>query len=125
MSTHESFNALPRLVKCVAVAAALTLPSAAALSESMDLVKLRDDQNIDHPGRESVHAPVATIVVMPVENPLVYGRAGGYVGADRAAVLESRTSRTSRHRKDRRIRDRSPWPKRTPMRARRHSRLQR
>ena len=92
MSTHESFNALPRLVKSIAVAAALTLPSAAVLSESMDSVKFRADQNIDHPGRDSVYAPLATIVVTPVENPQVYGRAGGYVGADRAAVLESRTS---------------------------------
>ena len=93
MSTHESFNALPRLATSIAVAAALTLPSAAALSESMDVVKARADQNVDHPGRDSVYAPVGTLVATPVKDPQQYGRAGGYVGADRVTVLELGASR--------------------------------
>ena len=95
MSTHESFNAFPRLVKSIVVAAALTLPSAAALSESMDVVKARADQNIDRQGRDSVYAPVGTLVATPVKDPQQYGRAGGYVGADRVTVLEPGTSQPS------------------------------
>ena len=88
MSTHESFSALPRLAKSIAVAAALILPSAAALSESMDVVRARADQSIDRPGRDSVYAPVGTLVATPVKEPQQYGRAGGYVGADRVTALE-------------------------------------
>jgi hypothetical protein len=95
MSTHESFNAIPRLVKSIAVAAALTLPSAVALSESMDVVKARADQNIDRQGRDSVYAPMGTLVATPVKDPQQYGRAGGYVGADRVTVLEPGTSQPS------------------------------
>ena len=87
MSTRESYKALPRHVKSMVVAAALVLPSAAALSESMDTVKVQPDQIINHPGRDSVHAPVGSIVATPVKDPQQYGRAGGYVGADRAPVL--------------------------------------
>jgi hypothetical protein len=99
MSIHESFNAVPRLVKSIAVAAALTLPNAAALSESMDVVKARADQNadqnIDRQGRDSVYAPMGTLVATPVTDPQQYGRAGGYVGADRVTVLEPGTSQPS------------------------------
>ena len=95
MNTQENFNTVPRLVKCLVVAAALTLPSAAALSESADAVKARADQSIDHPGRDSVYAPLGELVATPVKEPQRYGRAGGYVGADQATVLESAATQPS------------------------------
>jgi hypothetical protein len=79
----------------VVVAAALAIPGVGAFAESTDAVTLKSDQSVDHPGRDSIYAPTPTIVATPPENPQSYGRAGGYVGAERAVVVESAASQSS------------------------------
>jgi hypothetical protein len=87
MNTREKPS--PLLVKTLIMAGALTLTSTAALSEPEDAVKSVADQNIGHAGRDSVYAPLGKLAATPVKDPQMYGRAGGYVGADRATVLEA------------------------------------
>jgi hypothetical protein len=79
----------------VVVAAAVALPGVGAFAESMDAVTVNPDQSAAHPGRDSAYAPTPEIVATPPENPQSYGRAGGYVGAERAVVVESAASRSS------------------------------
>ena len=88
MSTRN-LKAVPRFAQCVVVAAALAIPGVGAFAESRDAVTLKSDQSVDHPGRDSVYAPTPAIVATPPENPQSYGRAGGYVGAERAVVVSA------------------------------------
>jgi len=75
--------------KSIILAVALAMPGTAALAESTDAVKARRDQDGQHYGRDSLYAPLPPMVFTPPKDPKVYGRAGGYVGADQIGVAAS------------------------------------
>jgi hypothetical protein len=95
MSAPKNLKTIPRLVQSMVIAAAFALPSVSAFSESADAVTIKSDQTIDHPGRDSVYAPTPSIVATPPENPQSFGRAGGFVGADRSTLSASPASQPS------------------------------
>jgi hypothetical protein len=95
MSTRKNSKTATRLVQCMVVAAVLAVPSLGAFAAPMDAVTVNPDQRVAHPGRDSVYAPTPEIAATPPDNPQTYGRAGGYVGADRAAVVESAAPHSS------------------------------
>jgi hypothetical protein len=90
MSNQHSLNLFKQArAKSIILAVALAVPGTAALAESADAVKARSDQDVQHYGRDSVYAPLPPMVFTPPKDPKVYGRAGGYVGADQIGVAAS------------------------------------